>query len=277
MKRALKYAKYAGIAVVGAILGTMFIAWAAPGSLVMITDMAGNVATITNGALNTSAGGGGGTQNVNLLQTNSAALAAATAGYVPVEINPAQGLAVTGSVSIVGPMVATIADCADVTKGCLADAKSTATDTTAISQMSVLKQISASVQAPPAAGAQPAPVTSGGLSTCYLQATASTNATNCKNAAGQVYHIRVVGNGTTIGYLRMYNLSAAPTCTSATGLQDAVPVPQPAAGGGGGFVEDIGMGEAFSTGIGFCFSGGIGTTDNTNVAATTWQITVMYK
>lgn len=41
------------------------------------------------------------------------------------------------------------ADGANVTLGAKADAKSTATDTTAISAMSVLKQISASVQAPP--------------------------------------------------------------------------------------------------------------------------------
>lgn len=44
---------------------------------------------------------------------------------------------------------ATEADGANTTLGAKADAKSTATDTTAISAMSVLKQISASVQAPP--------------------------------------------------------------------------------------------------------------------------------
>lgn len=42
---------------------------------------------------------------------------------------------------------ATIADGADVTQGAKADAKSTATDTTPITIMSVLKQVSASVQA----------------------------------------------------------------------------------------------------------------------------------
>lgn len=44
---------------------------------------------------------------------------------------------------------ATEADGANTTLGAKADAKSTATDTTAVSAMSVLKQISASVQAPP--------------------------------------------------------------------------------------------------------------------------------
>ncbi len=43
----------------------------------------------------------------------------------------------------------TVADGANLTLGAKADAKSTATDTTAVSAISVLKQISASVQAPP--------------------------------------------------------------------------------------------------------------------------------
>jgi len=55
---------------------------------------------------------------------------------------------ISGSISNTS-FASTIADGADVTLGAKADAKSTATDTTAISAMSVLKQISASVQAPP--------------------------------------------------------------------------------------------------------------------------------
>jgi len=119
------------------------------------------------------------------------------------------------------------------------------------------------------------PATAGGLTPCFLQAAASSNSTLCKNGAGQVYHITVTNNGTSIAYLRLYNLSAAPTCTSATGLQDEVMVPAPASGGGG-ITEDISLGEAFSTGIGFCFSGGIASTDNTSVAASTFLITVYY-
>lgn len=46
-------------------------------------------------------------------------------------------------------MPSTVADGADITLGAKADAKSAATDTTAITVMQVLKQISASVQAPP--------------------------------------------------------------------------------------------------------------------------------
>jgi hypothetical protein len=55
-------------------------------------------------------------------------------------------LAAASVVAATGGGAATIADGANVTQGAKADAKSTATDTTPVSIMSVLKQISASVQ-----------------------------------------------------------------------------------------------------------------------------------
>lgn len=66
-------------------------------------------------------------------------------------VNVAAGGAGGGAVTNAGTFAvqAAIADAANVTFGAKADAKSTATDTTAITAMSVLKQISASVQAPP--------------------------------------------------------------------------------------------------------------------------------
>lgn len=70
---------------------------------------------------------------------------------------------------------AAIADGASVTLGAKADAKSTATDTTAITAMSVLKQISASVQAPPSQA-----VTNAG--TFAVQATVAAGATNIAKA-----------------------------------------------------------------------------------------------
>ncbi len=64
-----------------------------------------------------------------------------------------QGTAANLNATVVGTGTfatqAAIADGAAVTLGAKADAKSTATDTTAITAMQVLKQISASVQAPP--------------------------------------------------------------------------------------------------------------------------------
>lgn len=62
-----------------------------------------------------------------------------------VAIDPATGQLVTQSAS--GGDAVTIADGADVTQGAKANAKSTATDATPITIMSVLKQISFSIQA----------------------------------------------------------------------------------------------------------------------------------
>lgn len=230
---------------------------------------AGTPVTTANPLPVTVIAGGGGTQNVNILS-----------------VDPAVTFNMTGSVVASGTLGSTIADGADTTLGSKADAKSTATDTTAITIMQVLKEISAMEQAPAsravtnagtfATQAQPTPVTSGGLSVCYLQAANSSNATNCKNGAGQVYHIQVGNNSTNIAYLRLYNLSAAPTCTSATGFVTEYVVPAPSSGGGG-FIKDISAGIAFSTGIGFCFSGAIGNTDNTSVAASAYTIEIDYK
>lgn len=67
----------------------------------------------------------------------------------PVSLASVPSHAVTNAGTFTVQAATTIADGADVTLGAKADAKSTATDTTAITIMQVLKQISASVQAPP--------------------------------------------------------------------------------------------------------------------------------
>jgi len=118
------------------------------------------------------------------------------------------------------------------------------------------------------------PPTTGGASTCYLSSAASNNATNCKNAAGQVYQISGINTTGTLYYLRLYNLAAAPTCSSATGFIESYPVP--ASTTGAGLQMENSIGQAYSTGIGFCLTGGGGNTDNTNAAAGVY-ISIKYK
>ena len=64
-------------------------------------------------------------------------------------ITASSGSIASGAVASGAYASGSISDGAEVTLGAKADARSTATDTTPISAMSVLKQISASVQAPP--------------------------------------------------------------------------------------------------------------------------------
>ncbi len=110
--------------------------------------------------------------------------------------------------------------------------------------------------------------------TCYITSAASTNATNCKAGAGNVYNYSLINTTATVYYLRMYNLAVAPTCTSATGFVESIPIPASTAGAG--IQRDHTNGQAFSTGIGFCLTGAGTSTDNTN-AATGVYLTLLYR
>jgi hypothetical protein len=109
---------------------------------------------------------------------------------------------------------------------------------------------------------------------CYLISAASTNATNCKNASGNFYGFRAVNTTGILYYLRLYNLSSAPTCSSSTGFIESIPIPDNTAGAGISAITTIPIG--YGTGIGFCLTGGSGSTDNTN-AATGVFIAIYYK
>lgn len=104
-------------------------------------------------------------------------------------------------------------------------------------------------------------------SACNILSAASTNSTNCKASAGNLYGYEIFNTSTTVYYLRLYNLSSAPTCSSATGFIRSIPIPPAAAAGQvGGAVSNQGVPVNFGTGIGYCITGGSSSTDNTNAA-----------
>lgn len=107
-----------------------------------------------------------------------------------------------------------------------------------------------------------------GGSGCSITSAASTNATNCKASAGRIMAMGVINTTTTTYYLRIYNLAASPTCSSATGFVQTWPIPPGgAAGQAGGLTISFGSaGRAYATGIGYCLTGGSSSTDNTNAA-----------
>lgn len=103
---------------------------------------------------------------------------------------------------------------------------------------------------------------------CNVLATASTNATSCKGSAGNLYGYEVFNTTTTVYYLRLYNTSSAPTCSSATGFIRSIPIPPAAAAGQvGGIVSNHVEPVNYTTGVGYCITGGSTSTDNTNAAA----------
>lgn len=175
----------------------------------------------------------------------------------------------------------TIADGDDSALGTTTDAKNAATDGTSVTGISLFKQISeylknieadtstVPVNILPSADSAISPLTH------YLTSAATTNSTLVKNAAGNVYGFRLINTTSTIYYLRMYNSSVAPTCSSATGFIESIPVPH-ATGTGSGYTAMQPFGQGYSTGIGYCLTGGGGSTDNT-AAATGVYITILYK
>jgi len=110
--------------------------------------------------------------------------------------------------------------------------------------------------------------------THYAAAAASTNATSVEASSGTVYHYSLTNTTSTIYYLRMYNLASAPTCSSATGFVESIPIP--ANTSGGGRERPMNIGQAFTTGIAYCITGGASSTDNTN-AATGVLVSILYK
>ena len=137
--------------------------------------------------------------------------------------------------------------------GAKADAKSTATDTTAISVMSVLKQISASVQA----------ALSGFSVSTYqlLSAAASTNGTSVKASSGSIYALTLFNASASNKYLKLYNKASAPTVGTDTPVLTFLVPP------GGTFFLDRPAGIFFSLGIAFAITGAAAVADATALAA----------
>src|SRR5678816_4564840 len=116
-----------------------------------------------------------------------------------------------------------------------------------------------------AQGFFPQAVAFGGDTACAVVSTASTNAFNCATAAANMYELSAVNTTGTLAYLRLYNTASSPTCSSATGFVQSIPVP--ASTTGAGVVKTYPVGRAFATGVSGCITGGGSSTDNTNAPA----------
>lgn len=114
-----------------------------------------------------------------------------------------------------------------------------------------------------------------GASTRYITSQASTNATLISGTPGNITQYSLVNTTATIYYLRMYNLASIPSCASATGFVESIPIPASTSGAGVQRLEGTG-GQAFSVGMSFCLTGGGSSTDNTN-AATGVYIAIKYR
>lgn len=117
------------------------------------------------------------------------------------------------------------------------------------------------------------PAASGGLSKFHLVSAASTNATNVKASAGQVFCITAFNLNASPRYLKFHNTSGTPTAGS--GVTDTYMIPGNAVGAG--VVINIDKGVAFATGIGISIVTGITDADATAVAASEIVVNIYYK
>ena len=117
------------------------------------------------------------------------------------------------------------------------------------------------------------PSTTGGLSKFHLVGAATTNATNVKASAGQVYSITAFNVAATPAYLKFHNTAGTPTAGAS--VTDTYLIPGNTAGAG--FVLNIDKGIAFSTGIGITITTGIADADTTAIAASNVVLNIYYK
>lgn len=216
---------------------------------------------------------------------NTVAPTCLNTGFCQLQTDVNGQLKVTGTS---GGGAATIADGADVAEGATTDAASAAGGIGTLSaklrlMTTQLGTINTTLGSPFQVGGsigntsfQTLPGTTGGLSTFFLQPTASDNHAVIKAGAGQVYKISITNNQAVINYIRLYNATTGFNgCNSATNLvyENAIPGNTTATG----IMDEWSQGMAFSTGISICVTSGYATTDTTNATASAMNVNIGYK
>lgn len=107
--------------------------------------------------------------------------------------------------------------------------------------------------------------TLGIASRSYISA-ANTNSTLVFDIPTMVISISVGNNSSNIAYLKLYDISTAPTCGTGTPVARYI-IPASTNGAGSNITHPFG--QTFISGLGFCITGGIADSDVTPVAADT--------
>lgn len=115
--------------------------------------------------------------------------------------------------------------------------------------------------------------TAGGLSKFHLVGAGTTNATNIKASAGQVYSITAFNIAATPVYIKFHNTAGTPT--AGTAVTDTFLIPGNTSGTG--MVINFDKGVAFSTGIGITTVTGITDASAVAIAADNLVLQVYYK
>ena len=117
--------------------------------------------------------------------------------------------------------------------------------------------------------------TTGGATAYKLISAASTNATNVKASAGQIYMITASNINAAVRYLKIYNKASAPTVgTDTPAFTFAIPGDTTGAGTN---IPIPACGIALGTGIAFAFTTGVADSDTGAVAANEIVVNMAYK
>lgn len=119
------------------------------------------------------------------------------------------------------------------------------------------------------------PRTSGGLSFSKLISAATTNLTQIKGSAGQIYGIFATNINAAVRYLKVYNAASASVTVGTTVPDMTLPIPANAAGAG--FYLKWPQGVAMGTGISIALTTGVADDDTGAVAANELTVHVFYK
>lgn len=114
------------------------------------------------------------------------------------------------------------------------------------------------------------PTTTGGLSTFHLVSAATTNATNIKASAGQVYAWYIYNSNAAARKVAFHNTSGTPTAGASIFMSLVIP---PSSGAN----VEMSNGIAFSTGIAITTVTGLADSDATAVALNDLIINIFYK
>jgi hypothetical protein len=97
---------------------------------------------------------------------------------------------------------------------------------------------------------------------CYINqgvgTTAAVASGLCRNTEAVIKGIRFVNISAMPAFLRLYNTSSTPICSSATGFVESIPIPPNYSG-----IVDLVTNFRYSQGVGYCVTGGGANNNNT--------------
>lgn len=146
------------------------------------------------------------------------------------------------------------------------------TDTPASLATATGQYTTLSVNALGALWVTPTPNATGGATLFRLLSAATTNATLVKSTAGQIFTIMASNTYTAARFLKLYNLTVAPTVGTSTPVM-TIALPANWAG----TLDFSDYGAVFSTGISLAITGAYADADTTAVAAGDVLLNITYK